>query len=192
MVGQKQVGHAGTLDPMATGVLVVATGFATRLLPFVVDASKHYRAEITFGVQTDTYDGDGSVVCTSPVPDLGEHEIKSVLHSFQGTIHQTVPAFSAVQRDGKRFYDLARAGMEIDLPSREVSIANITLIEWNSPMLTIDVECSKGTYIRSLANDIGKAFGCGAHLSLLCRTRVGRFSLNEAWTLAELTADRLA
>jgi tRNA pseudouridine55 synthase len=186
IVGEHRVGHAGTLDPGAVGVLPVAVGLATRTVEYLADASKSYRAWVTFGVTTDSADGDGTVTGTHDTSGLAIEDIANALPAFSGSILQRPPMHSAIKVNGKRLYELARAGVELDVDPRPVTIDAIRVLAWNAPELCIDVECSKGTYIRSLARDLGEVVGTGAHLSHLVRTRTGPFSLTDALTLDDL------
>ncbi len=180
----KRVGHAGTLDPAATGVLPVCLGQATRVVEYLSDTGKAYRATITFGVETNTYDAEGEVTATLPVPEtLDEVAIAAVLPQFLGTVMQVPPIFSALKHNGQRLYDLARAGVVVEMKPRPVRIDALTIVDWHAPTLVLDVACGKGTYIRSLAHDLGAVFGCGAHLAALVRTRVGPFALAQTITL---------
>ena len=183
---QRSVGHAGTLDPAATGVLPIALGDATKVLNVAADSSKTYLAEITFGVETDTYDADGQVVNVRDPGHLTEEILLESLDAFRGTIRQQVPRFSAVQRMGRRLYDMAREGVDFDPPWREVVIHDLQLIAFSAPVLTLCVDCGAGTYIRSLAHDLGLTLGAGAHLSNLVRLRSGMFTLEDAWTLDDV------
>ncbi len=186
LVGERRVGHAGTLDPAAVGVLPVAVGLATRTVEYLAETSKAYRAWITFGVTTDSADRDGSVTSTSDPSNLRLEEIARALEAFRGTISQRPPMHSAVKVDGKRLYQLARAGLEIDVEPRHVTIHDLRIVDWTSPVVCLDVECSKGTYIRSLARDLGELAGTGAYLSHLVRTGSGPFGIDHAVTLDEL------
>ena len=185
VTGVRRVGHAGTLDPLAEGVLVLALGRATRLLEYVVSGEKVYRATIRLGSTTTTDDAEGAVTETRPLT-VGRADIEAVLPQFIGAIAQRPPAFSAVQVGGRRAYDLARRGTAVELPARQVQIARLTVLDWRVPDLTLEVTCGPGTYIRSLARDLGAALGCGAHLAGLIRTRSGGFSLAAATSLADL------
>ncbi|MBA3824315.1 MAG: tRNA pseudouridine(55) synthase TruB [Ktedonobacterales bacterium] len=183
----KRVGHAGTLDPAATGVLPVCLGQATRVVEYLSDTGKAYRATITFGVETNTYDAEGEVTATLPLPaTLDAAAIAAVLPQFLGQIMQVPPIFSALKRNGQRLYDLARAGVEVQIDPRPVQIDALTIVDWHTPTLVLDVACGKGTYIRSLAHDLGAVFGCGAHLAALVRTRVGPFALAQTLSLETL------
>jgi tRNA pseudouridine55 synthase len=184
---QKRVGHAGTLDPAATGVLVVALGAATRLIEYVQDAtSKRYLATVRLGVATTTDDAEGDVVADAPVPILSAAEIERVLEQFRGDILQVPPMYAALHHQGRRLHELAREGIVVERAARPVTIERLALVEWSTPLLKIDVMCSKGTYIRSLARDLGAAFGCGAHLQALRRTAVGEFRVDQSTPLATL------
>jgi tRNA pseudouridine55 synthase len=185
---QKRVGHAGTLDPMATGVLLVCLGRATRVAEYLMDSDKTYRAVVRLGVETDTYDAEGQVVATQPV-NVDESDLRAALARFVGAIDQVPPMYSALKRDGKPLYQLARQGIEVERKPRRITIYDITLRAWQPPDATIDVHCSSGTYIRSLAHDIGAVLrgACGAHLIALTRLASGSFTLDDAVTLEDLT-----
>lgn len=186
LTGERRVGHAGTLDPAATGVLPVVVGDATKVVEFLADAAKGYRAEITFGVSTDSHDGDGLVTSTGagPIPD--RPSVLAALAAMVGPQWQTPPMHSAIRIDGERLYEAARRGETVDRDARPVTFHRLDLLDWSPPVATVDVDCSKGTYIRSLAHDLGEMLGCGAHLSDLVRTRTGGFDLRDAWTLDDL------
>ncbi|MFZ4385126.1 MAG: tRNA pseudouridine(55) synthase TruB, partial [Chloroflexota bacterium] len=184
--GQRRVGHAGTLDPLASGVLVIALGLATRLLEYLTSDDKTYVADVTFGITTRTYDREGDVVTRTDPSGIDATIVQAQLDRFRGTIEQRPPAFSAVSVNGKRMYDLARRGIEVEIPVRTVTIRSLTLDDWTPPDARFTVTCTKGTYIRSLAHDIGAATGVGAHLSGLRRTRSGRFGIDDAPTLEDL------
>lgn len=186
ITGERKVGHAGTLDPMATGVLPVAVGDATRVVEHLAGASKSYRAEITFGVATDSLDADGRVTAIDPDVSLDRDVIANVLEQFTGAFDQLPPMHSAIKIGGVRLYELARKGEEIERPARPVIVHAIELVDWEPPVATIDVHCSKGFYVRSLARDLGEAADTVAHLSNLVRLSTGPFSLEDAWTLTEL------
>jgi tRNA pseudouridine55 synthase len=183
---ERKIGHAGTLDPAATGVLPVALNDGTRILEFLSDATKAYVGEITFGVETDSADGDGTVTAIREVT-FGRTEIEKSLDAFRGEITQTPPAHSAVKVEGRRAYEFARAGKPVEVPVRLVTIYQLELLDWQSPVATIFVECSKGTYIRAIARDLGATLGSGAYLSNLVRTRSGPFRLAEAWAIEALS-----
>lgn len=182
----QKAGHAGTLDPLATGLLPIALGEATKTVPFMMDAAKSYEFEITWGANTTTQDVEGEVTQTSNHrPEKAD--VLNALSQFRGLIQQVPPKFSAIKVDGKRAYDLARDGQEITLKSREVKIERFELIEYNSEKARFQVDCGKGTYIRSLARDLALELGTCGHVTLLRRTRVGPFSLEQSITLDELT-----
>ncbi len=191
IIGERRVGHAGTLDPAATGVLPLAVGLATRTVEYLANADKAYRATIRFGVTTDSADGDGDVIATADASHLSLDALRPVIETFTGDIMQKPPMHSAIKVDGKRLYELARAGKEAEVKPRPVTIHEMTVIGWNSPDLTLDITCSKGTYIRSIARDLGEAVGTGAHLGGLVRTRTGPFTLDDAISLDQLES-RLA
>ena len=187
LLRQKRVGHAGTLDPLATGVLPVLVGQATRVAEYLSESGKAYQATVCFGVETDTYDAEGEVVAEQPVA-LTLPEIEAVLPEFLGEQMQVPPRYSAIKRAGQPLYKLARAGAEVTPEPRPVVISALRPVAWEPPELVLDVECGKGTYIRSLAHDLGARLGTGAHLAALRRTRSGPFTLDEAVTLERLDA----
>lgn len=186
--GTDKVGHAGTLDPLATGVLILCLGHATRLSEYAMQSTKEYRAFVHFGVETATYDAEGDILSQKDVSILPE-QIEMAFTSYLGAIQQIPPIYSAIKKDGKKLYDIARAGETVELEPRSVTIHNLTLVDWQSPIATIDVQCSAGTYIRSLAHDLGADLETGAHLSGLIRTRSGGFSLENAVSLENLLQD---
>lgn len=185
LVNQKRVGHAGTLDPAASGVLPILLGQATRVAEYLSDSGKAYRATIRFGVVTDTYDAEGQIVREAPVA-LTREEIVAALPEFLGEQLQRPPVYSALKRGGQRLYALARAGESVMVEPRPVSIDSLDIVDWTPPTLTLDVECGKGTYIRSLAFDLGERLGPGAHLAALVRTRSGPFTLGASVSLEML------
>jgi tRNA pseudouridine55 synthase len=187
LVGRKiKVGHAGTLDPAATGVLPIAIGQATRLIEYLADARKGYYAVVALGTTTTTDDAEGEAVEQRPVPPLTRDMIEAALHPLRGEIMQIPPMYSALHHQGQRLYDLARAGQHVEREPRPVTITRLELLDTADTLLTLAVECSKGTYIRALARDLGNALGCGAHLANLERTFVGSFAVAEAVPLATL------
>jgi tRNA pseudouridine55 synthase len=187
---QKRVGHAGTLDPAATGVLVIALGAATRLIEYIQDATaKRYYAVVHLGVTTTTDDAEGEVISTSLVALYSPPVLESVLAQFRGPIMQVPPMYSALHHEGRRLHELAREGSVVERPARPVTIERLKLLAWERPLLTLDIVCSKGTYIRALARDLGAALGCGAHLEALRRTAVGTFLIEDAIPLAALEAN---
>ena len=184
--GERRVGHAGTLDPEATGVLPICLGQATRLIEYLAEATKSYRAEVELGVATDTFDATGKVTQQGDVSSLTREQVEAALSSFRGSIEQTPPMYSAVKIKGVPLYRLARAGLEVPRKARRVELYRIVLLDWQPPVLAIEVECSKGTYIRSLAHDIGQKLGCGAHLKTLVRLKSGPFHITEAVSIARI------
>jgi tRNA pseudouridine55 synthase len=190
LIGQRRVGHAGTLDPLASGVLPVLVGQATRLAEYLSESGKAYRASVRFGVVTTTYDAEGEVVRVAPEAALAltRERIETVLPQFLGEQEQVPPVYSAIKRDGQPLYALARAGREVTPEPRRVRIDALHIVAWAPPDLALDVECGKGTYIRSLAYDLGERLGPGAHLAALVRTRSGPFRLAQSVTLERLAA----
>jgi tRNA pseudouridine55 synthase len=186
LIGEKKVGHSGTLDPMATGVLPVGVGDATRMIEYLSDAGKRYTAEVTFGVETDTLDAEGQLTSINDASHLTADAVSTALEQFRGSFEQIPPMYAAIKIDGVKLYELARKGIEIERAGRPVTIYEIELLDWNPPVATIDISCSKGFYVRSLARDLGEAVGTGAHLSNLVRVSTGPFLIEEAWTLTEL------
>jgi tRNA pseudouridine55 synthase len=187
LTGQRRVGHAGTLDPLATGVLLLCLGQATRVAEYLMAGTKRYRATLRLGISTDTYDAEGQVTGDSGSVEISRQQIEAALPPFVGEIWQTPPMFSALKRDGQPLYKLARQGRQVDLEPRQVRIESVQIVDWDSPLLTLDVVCSPGTYIRSLAHDLGERLGCGAHVAALTRLASGRFSLAEAISLDTLS-----
>lgn len=184
--GERRVGHAGTLDPEATGVLPICLGQATRVVEFLVDATKTYRAEIELGIATDTYDSTGTIVQRGDISGIGREQVEAVLDSFRGQILQTPPMYSAVKHQGRPLYQLARAGITIERRQRQVEVYRLEVTAWQPPVVTVEVVCSKGTYIRSIAHDIGQVLGCGANVRNLIRLRCGIFGIEEAVSVPEL------
>ena len=183
---QRRVGHLGTLDPLATGVLPLALGEATKLSQLLTHGEKVYRGGIELGVETTTYDREGEVVsrCEGPWPDLAA--VRAALDTFQGEIQQVPPPYSAVKTGGQAAYKRARRGEEVNLPPRAVTLFAIDVLEYAPPILRVEVHCSAGTYLRSLAHDLGAVLGTGGHLCSLCRTRSGPFSIEQAVELDAL------
>ena len=190
LLGQRRVGHAGTLDPLACGVLVIGVGHGTRLIEYLADTRKMYHARILFGSTTTTDDSAGDLLEERPV-DVDPATVRAALEQFSGTIAQVPPAYAAVHVQGTRAYVRARRGEAVTLTPRHVTIFGLELLELRLPRLSLEVECSTGTYVRALARDLGEALGCGAHLEALTRTHVGPFALEEAVPLHAL-ADRAA
>ncbi|HNA99133.1 MAG TPA: tRNA pseudouridine(55) synthase TruB [Marmoricola sp.] len=189
LAGIRKVGHAGTLDPMATGVLVLGINRATRLLGHLTLTDKTYQATIQLGATTTTDDAEGEVLQTRETDVLTPDQVEAALTGFVGEIDQVPSAVSAIKVDGQRAYKLARAGQEVNLSARRVQVHRIAVDRLELPAVEISVDCSSGTYIRAIARDLGVALGVGGHLSALRRTAVGSFSLDQARTLAELEAE---
>ncbi len=185
LTGERRVGHAGTLDPAATGVLPVCLGQGTRITEFLVDSTKAYRAEIELGVATDTYDVSGSITSQGDPSGINRDQLESGLGSFCGLIQQVPPMYSAVKYRGRPLYQLARAGITVERKSRLARIHDLKLVDWQPPVATVEVVCGKGTYIRSLAHDLGQALGCGAYLKNLIRLRCGLFDIEDAISVSQ-------
>jgi tRNA pseudouridine55 synthase len=186
IAGQRQIGHGGTLDPLATGVLPLGLGFATRLLEYLAEDGKTYEATVRLGTATTTYDAEGAVTAEAPWAQVSEAMLRAALAGFSGTIEQRPPAFSAIKREGRPLYELARRGAAVAVPARTVTIHEIALLRFVPPEIDLRISCSSGTYVRSLAHDLGRALGSVAHLTALRRTRVGSLTLADAITLEEL------
>jgi len=182
----RRAGHTGTLDPRASGVLVILIGPAVRLSEYVSASDKRYQAVVRLGAATDTYDADGRILSTSPVDKITEDLFEEALQGFVGEIEQVPPPYSAVKIKGRKAYEMAREGEEVNLEPRRIKVYSLELLEWAPPEAVIDVYCSSGTYVRSLANDLGEKLGCGAHLVGLRRTKSGRFTLRDAVPLNRL------
>jgi tRNA pseudouridine55 synthase len=190
-LGRQKVGHGGTLDPFATGVLPVCIGEGTKVLPYLLDADKTYEASIQLGVETDTLDRTGQIVAEHPVPALSPTDIETALARFRGPIAQVPPMFSALKRDGRPLYAYARAGQSVTREPRQVVIHALDVLAYVPPdRLIVRVRCSKGTYVRALAADLGRHLGSGAHLRELRRTASGPFAIEQAITLDAL-AERI-
>lgn len=184
----RKAGHTGNLDPLATGLLPICLGDATKMSAFLLDADKSYRTVIKLGVKTTTGDAEGAVVVERPVQGVDEQRIAQVLRRFTGVIEQVPPMFSAIKQNGQPLYKLAQRGIEVERKPRQITIYAITLLCLSDDLLEIDVDCSKGTYIRTLAEDIGEALGCGAHVAGLHRTRAGPFDATQMVTIDLLEA----
>lgn len=182
---QRKIGHTGTLDPEATGVLPVCLGSATKLCDMLTDRDKEYEAELLLGVETDTQDTTGEVLARNPV-EVSEAQVRRACESFTGEHAQVPPMYSALKVNGKKLYELAREGKEVERKARTVSIQELEILEYNLPVVKLRVKCSKGTYIRTLCADIGAKLGCGGTMKSLQRTAVGSFRLEEAFTLGEV------
>jgi tRNA pseudouridine55 synthase len=188
LLKQKRVGHAGTLDPAASGVLPICIGQGTRVAEYLSESGKAYQAVIQFGTVTDTYDSEGSILRTSATDALTLAHIEEALPHFLGAQMQVPPLYSAIKLQGQPAYKRIRAGEEITLEARPIEIYALQIVNWQAPLLTLDVACSKGTYIRSLAYDMGEYLGYGAHLAGLTRTRSGPFMLEKSISLEQLAA----
>jgi tRNA pseudouridine55 synthase len=184
--GARRVGHAGTLDPAATGVLLVCLGQAVRITEYLMALPKTYRARVALGMSTDTYDAEGAVTGTADAAGVSREGVEEALRAFVGDIVQTPPSYSAVKVAGQPAYRRARRGEIVTLSHRPARVHRIALLSFEPPMAEIEVECGKGTYIRSIAHDLGQALGCGAHLASLVRSRVGPFRIEDAVATAEL------
>lgn len=189
LTGIHRVGHAGTLDPLATGVLLLCVGRTTRLVEYLVGHDKVYEVVVRLGQTTNTYDAEGEVVLERPFTHLTSSQIEQALEPFRGPIQQKPPIYSAIKKDGQPLYKLARAGVEVDVPSRDVTIHALEILAIDLPDVRLRVACSSGTYIRSLAHDLGEALGCGGHVIDLRRTAVGDFAAAAAVPLDALTAE---
>ena len=184
----KKVGHLGTLDPMATGLLIIAINRATKFASLLLQSEKSYRAEVTLGIQTDTDDAEGEAISSKKV-DITELEIKETLLTFLGTSYQMPPDYSALKHKGKPMYKYARDGIKVEKAERKIFIKNIQNILIEIPKVSFDISCSKGTYIRSIARDLGAKLGCGAHLSGLIRTSQEKFMLSDACSLDDINLE---
>jgi tRNA pseudouridine55 synthase len=189
LLGAKKAGHAGTLDPQATGVLLVCLNEATKIARFLTDLGKQYEARIKLGERTDTYDAEGRVIERKDISFLSEADLFEAVQAFKGTIKQKPPMYSAVKIDGKTLYKLARKGIEIDRPDRTVHVYDIRITAIDIPYFDLTISCSKGTYIRSLCDDIGMRLGTGAHMARLARTAVGFFNIKDSLSFEDLADD---
>ncbi len=186
---EKRMGHAGTLDPMATGVLVVFLGRATRAVELCENDEKEYEAVLRLGIVTDTQDITGKILEEHPV-SAAEDQLLAVLRQFQGVQFQIPPMYSALKSGGRKLYDLARQGVEVERKPREITVSALQLLEWNGTEAKLRIHCSKGTYVRTLCHDIGAALGCGGCMAALRRTQAGRFSLAEAYSMEQILQAR--
>ncbi|HEY4246723.1 MAG TPA: tRNA pseudouridine(55) synthase TruB [Lacunisphaera sp.] len=184
----KKIGHAGTLDPMATGLLVMLIGKATRISQYLISVDKIYEGEATLGVVTDSQDAQGEVMETRPVPSLTETQVRDAMNGFLGDQYQMPPMHSAIKIDGVPLYKMARKGEEIEREPRFIRIASFELNSFALPTLTFTLHCTKGTYVRTIAHDLGKKLGCGAHLSALRRTGSGKFNISQCLPLDQIEA----
>jgi tRNA pseudouridine55 synthase len=188
LTGVRRVGHAGTLDPIAEGVLPICLGQATRVVEYLIGQSKAYRASIRLGAATDTYDSEGTVTATGDPSGVSEAEVASALEGFRGEIEQLPPMYSAVKHQGQPLYRYARAGKDAPRTPRKVTVHGIALRRFAPPDVEVEMEVGSGTYVRSLAHDLGERLGCHAHLTALTRTRTGPFPVEDAITLDQLRA----
>ena len=187
----RKIGHAGTLDPMAAGLLIIAIGQGTKLLEYLIKQDKTYLAEITFGSTSDTYDAEGKIQKTGFVGEISQKQIEVILKKFTGQIKQIPPQYSALKINGQKACDLARKGEEVKLKSRDITIYSIKIINFKSPLLNLEVSCSSGTYIRSLAHDIGQKLKCGGLLSKLQRTKIGTHDISQSITLDKVKTSNI-
>lgn len=188
----QRIGHAGTLDPLATGLLVMLVGKATKISQYLISEDKVYEGEITLGAKTNTLDAEGEVMETRPVPPLTEAEVREAMKGFLGDQYQTPPMFSAVKIGGVPLYKKAREGEEVEREPRFIRVAAFDLLGFASPKIQFRLACTKGTYVRVIAGDLGEKIGCGAHLSALRRTGSGKFTIEQCATLADIEAMPLA
>ncbi len=188
----RKAGHTGSLDPLATGLLPLCMGAATKVSAFLLDADKHYRVRVKLGERTTTADAEGEVVATASVDGIDREGVAAAVARFEGLIEQLPPMYSAVKHGGQRLYELARRGLEVERTPRQVNIFRIELIDFDLPEIEIDVHCSKGTYVRTLAEDLGNALGCGAHVSALRRTGVGPYREEDAALITMERVERAA
>lgn len=194
LLNANKAGHTGSLDPLATGLLPLCFGKATKVSALLLEHDKRYRVVIRLGIMTDTGDSEGAIVAEKPVPDLTLEQVNECLARFTGKLEQVPPMYSALKYQGRKLYELAREGKTVEREARNITIFELKLLEFKDNSLCLEVFCSKGTYIRSLAEDIGRYFGCGATVTALRRTEVGQFELNQAWKieqLQELSAEAL-
>lgn len=190
LANMRKVGHGGTLDPLSSGLLVLGLGRATRLLEYVQSQPKAYQALVRLGQTSSTYDGEGELTDSAPV-DVSQEQLVTALNKFRGQIEQEPPMFSAVKRQGKPLYELARQGVVVQRETRQVTIYDLEILSFDKPDITLHIRCSGGTYIRSLAHDLGKELGCGAYMAGLRRTEVGKLGLQDATPLQDLSVETL-
>lgn len=191
MTKVKKVGHAGTLDPFATGLLLICFASATKQVNQLMELEKEYQGTFELGAETDSHDVTGKIVAQHPVPDLSREHIESAAKKYRGEILQTPPMFSALKRDGKKLYELARQGKEVELAARPVKVYAFDILAVSLPEIRFRIACSRGTYIRAIARDLGRDLGCGAFLKTLRRTRVGAYTVADALSIQQF-AERLA
>ena len=186
LLNANKAGHTGSLDPLATGLLPICFGEATKISGMMLDDDKRYQVTIQLGIKTDTGDLEGNIVETKPVPEFSVETVRTILEKFTGEIDQIPPMYSALKQNGKKLYELARDGIIVDRKARRITIFELNLLDTKQDTLELDVHCSKGTYIRSLAEDIGEELGCGATVQTLRRTQAGQFRLEQAFTIEQL------
>ena len=184
---RRRVGHGGTLDPLAQGILAICLGQATRLMEYLINETKEYRMEIRLGVATDTYDAEGSVTAEKDPSYVTREQVEVALESFRGILQQIPPMHSALKKEGRRLYELARQGVEVERKPREVEVSRLTLEDVNLPYITLEADCGRGVYMRSLAHDLGQALGCGAHVFTLVRLSIGPFHVSKGISLEEFS-----
>jgi tRNA pseudouridine55 synthase len=184
----RKAGHTGSLDPIASGLLPICLGEATKFSGFLLNTDKRYWVRVKLGIETDTADIEGSVTRTLPVPELSEALIETALATFRGDGFQIPPMYSALKHQGRRLYELARKGIEVERALRPITIHDLRLERYDADTLDLDVHCSKGTYIRTLAEDLGRVLGCGGHVEILRRTAVGQLGIDQAYTIGQLEA----
>jgi tRNA pseudouridine55 synthase len=189
LMGTRRVGHAGTLDPLATGVLLVCVGTATRVVEYLQKGRKIYETTVRLGQATNTYDADGEITAENPVPDFDLATLEQVLDAFRGEILQTPPIYSAIKKNGQPLYKLARAGQQVVIPTRKVTIHALEILSWQNPELRLRITSSPGTYIRSIAHDVGQALGVGGHVQCLRRVASGSWRVEDAVSLETLQAE---
>ncbi len=190
VAGMRRIGHTGTLDPLATGLLIICLGRATRLAEYLIGQRKRYEASIRLGQETDTFDAEGTIVDEKPL-EVTVSQIRGAMDSFRGEINQVPPAYSAVKIAGQPLYKRARQGEAVTRPERKVTIYEFNLQRWQPPYLEVCIVCSSGTYIRSIAHDLGQALGCGGYLADLRRLAIGNFTIQDALPLQELKPENL-
>lgn len=188
----KRVGHAGTLDPNATGLIIILVGKATKVSQYLMDLDKEYEGTFKLGEATNTHDSDGEVTASMPVPEMTEDEVNAVMQSFVGDQYQTPPMFSAKKVGGQKLYKLARKGQEVEREARFIRVGQFRLDAFNMPEVAFTLRCSKGTYVRTIAHDLGQKIGCGAHLVALRRTEIDRFTIENSVLLEDFEEMELA
>ena len=187
-LNMKRIGHAGTLDPMATGLIILLIGKATKISQYLISLDKEYEGSIELGKVTDSQDADGEVLETRPVPELSEAEVRTAMSSFLGDQYQTPPMYSAIKIDGVPLYKSARKGVEVDREPRFIRVMSFELTRFGLPRFDFKLRCTKGTYVRTIAHDLGQKLGCGAHLAALRRTATDKFNVSQALTIEQIEA----